>query len=129
MFYARHIETKEIRFISEKKETVLSVIAVNSDDMNDWELCETTQGIITGYDGKLYLESDCPVIPQKEVWQRKANEIRERRNALLLKSDWTDLPNAPLGKEDRAKWQEYRRKLRDIPTQKEFPEKAEWPVL
>ena len=37
------------------------------------------------------------------------------RNFLLMDSDWTQLGDAPISAEDKAKWVTYRQKLRDIP--------------
>ena len=37
------------------------------------------------------------------------------RNFLLMASDWTQLGDAPISAEDKAKWVTYRQKLRDIP--------------
>jgi len=37
------------------------------------------------------------------------------RNFLLMDSDWTQLGDAPLSTEEKAKWVTYRQKLRDIP--------------
>ena len=37
------------------------------------------------------------------------------RNFLLMDSDWTQLGDAPLSAEEKAKWVTYRQKLRDIP--------------
>ena len=37
------------------------------------------------------------------------------RNFLLMDSDWTQLGDAPISAEDKAKWMTYRQKLRDIP--------------
>ena len=37
------------------------------------------------------------------------------RNFLLMDSDWTQLCDAPLSTEEKAKWVTYRQKLRDIP--------------
>ena len=37
------------------------------------------------------------------------------RNFLLMDSDWTQLGDAPISTEDKAKWVTYRQKLRDIP--------------
>lgn len=39
-------------------------------------------------------------------------QVRLDRNALLAKSDWTQLPDA---KVDKAAWAEYRQALRDLP--------------
>ena len=37
------------------------------------------------------------------------------RNFLLMDSDWTQLGDAPISTEEKAKWVTYRQKLRDIP--------------
>ena len=39
------------------------------------------------------------------------------RNFLLMDSDWTQLGDAPLSTEEKAKWVTYRQKLRDIPSE------------
>lgn len=57
-----------------------------------------------------------------------AKDARERRNILLSRSDWTDLPNAPLTAEQKAVWLTYRQELRDITTQSGFPSIVIWPV-
>ncbi len=41
--------------------------------------------------------------------------IRQRRNALLAASDWTQLPDVPLSTGIRAAWATYRQALRDLP--------------
>lgn len=55
--------------------------------------------------------------------------IREKRNGMLLDSDWTDTLSAQnrLGIDLYNKWQIYRQALRDIPQQKGFPENIIWP--
>ena len=42
------------------------------------------------------------------------NVIRAERNKLLVESDWTQLPDAPV---DAAVWATYRQALRDVTTQ------------
>ena len=56
---------------------------------------------------------------RKKIWEdglydKTLNKLRLVRNDLLLKSDWTDLPNAPLTDEKKTEWQNYRNQLRDI---------------
>ena len=51
---------------------------------------------------------------------------RTRRNKLLLASDWTQLPDAPLSPEQRAAWSTYRQQLRDLKLARPLPESA-WP--
>lgn len=42
-------------------------------------------------------------------------EIRYKRNELLLKSDFSQLPDAPLTSEQKKQYREYRQYLRDLP--------------
>ena len=42
-------------------------------------------------------------------------KVSMMRNFLLMDSDWTQLGDAPISAEDKAKWVTYRQKLRDIP--------------
>ena len=56
---------------------------------------------------------------QKKIWEdglydKTLNKLRLVRNDLLLKSDWTDLPNTRLTDEKKLEWQNYRNQLRDI---------------
>jgi len=68
-----------------------------------------------------------PATPQ-EIAARtsdKANSVRSERNRLLVDSDWTQLPDAPV---DRTAWATYRQALRDIGQQPGFPWQLQWPV-
>lgn len=51
--------------------------------------------------------------------------VRQERNVLLLKTDWTQLPDSTANKEA---WAAYRQALRDVPTQSGFPLTVVWPV-
>lgn len=53
--------------------------------------------------------------------QAKSDEIRNQRNDLLAKSDWTQLSDAPLTEEKRVQWAAYRQALRDISSLGGFP--------
>jgi hypothetical protein len=55
--------------------------------------------------------------------------VRDRRNALLTASDWTDTLSAKtrLGDALYNAWQDYRQILRDIPQQAGFPTNVAWP--
>lgn len=55
-------------------------------------------------------------------------QIRQQRDALLARSDWTQLPDAQLTTEQKAAWATYRQALRDVPTQAGFPTAVVWPV-
>lgn len=51
--------------------------------------------------------------------------IRSQRNALLVASDWTQLPDVPLV--TKAAWATYRQALRDV-TEQGDPFNITWPV-
>lgn len=57
--------------------------------------------------------------------QEAAANVRQRRTALLLESDWTQMVDAPV---DQAAWATYRQALRDLPQQNGFPYSVEWPT-
>ena len=48
------------------------------------------------------------------LFNRALEEVRLKRNNLLAKTDWTDLPSSPLTDEKKSEWQTYRTNLRDI---------------
>ena len=51
--------------------------------------------------------------------------LRIERDRKLSASDWTQLPDAPV---DQAAWAKYRQELRDITTQRGFPDSITWPI-
>lgn len=63
----------------------------------------------------------------KKEWkidiQKATDAAIQKRNNLLLASDWTQLPDAPA---DKTAWSIYRQHLRDIPQQTDFPIKIDW---
>jgi hypothetical protein len=56
-----------------------------------------------------------------------ASMVREQRNELLYKSDWTQLADANLTESQRQIFVVYRQALRDITEQDGFPMSVEWP--
>ena len=55
-------------------------------------------------------------------------EVRQKRNRLLLESDWTQFPDSPITDPvEQAKWREYRQALRDITKQANYPNVVYWP--
>ena len=41
--------------------------------------------------------------------------LRAERNEMLMRSDWTQLPNSGLSEEKKVAWETYRQALRDLP--------------
>lgn len=58
-----------------------------------------------------------------------AEIIRQRRNQLLEKSDWTQLSDSPLTKDKKTAWKTYRQALRDITKQDGFPLNIVFPQM
>lgn len=54
--------------------------------------------------------------------------VRQRRNALLTLSDWTQLADVPLDEASREAWRVHRRRLRDLTDGVATPEEIEFPV-
>jgi hypothetical protein len=52
--------------------------------------------------------------------------IRQKRDALIRKSDWTMTPGATV---DQAQWTAYRQILRDLPQTYENAEDVVWPTV
>lgn len=70
-----------------------------------------------------------PVVEEHVVTQDElADQARSRRRGLLMDSDWTQLPDAPLTDEQKLAWGAYRQELRDITAQTGFPNNIVWPV-
>jgi len=67
------------------------------------------------------------MINQEKTNIIKWNELRESRNRKLLNCDWTQIADAPITEELRAEWTTYRRSLRDLPANTEFPAYVDFP--
>ena len=55
--------------------------------------------------------------------------IREVRNHLLDGSDWTQLLDVPMQKDQYDAWKKYRQMLRDIPQISTKPDDVRWPEI
>ena len=55
---------------------------------------------------------------------RKAEEVRNERNQLLLQTDWMASTDVTLSNA----WRTYRQALRDVPAQSDFPNNVTWPT-
>jgi hypothetical protein len=73
-------------------------------------------------DGELKKKDEKALIKIRE--SQLIEDIKFRRREELKDSDWTQLSDAPV---DKAMWESYRQKLRDLPTQDGFPYNVVWP--
>jgi hypothetical protein len=71
------------------------------------------------------------VVNFENIKQRRFDELRNYRNNLLIRSDWTIVNDSPLPVGIQSSWREYRQNLRDLPNQSNAPDRfliAEWPL-
>jgi len=57
----------------------------------------------------------------------QTQQMRAQRDACLVASDWTQMPDSPLTDEQRQAWATYRQALRDFPSTWTPAETAEFP--
>jgi len=55
-------------------------------------------------------------------------EIRQKRNGLLIECDWTQMNDTPLDINTKQKWVVYRQALRDLPNTITDPVNPTWPT-
>ena len=67
-----------------------------------------------------------PFSATPEQHKAKAVEVREARDLLIAKSDWTQC--ADISAAVKAQWAPYRKALRDVPQQAGFPLSVVWPT-
>lgn len=70
--------------------------------------------------------SPIPFSATPEEHSAKATEVREARDLLIAKSDWTQC--ADISAAVKAQWVPYRKALRDVPQQAGFPFSVVWPT-
>lgn len=59
----------------------------------------------------------------------KAELAWEKAKRLLRESDWSMLSDVPMNKTQKTLWIEYRRELREVRLQAEFPTNIHWPII
>lgn len=113
----------------------------SSELMAQWDVYPVQSVGAPGTDHTQNLKEGQPVNDGgwKQTWivtQATADEIAERtqsmaegvrggRDDLLVKSDWTQVIDAPV---DQAAWAAYRQELRNMPQQEGFPWSVVWPT-
>ena len=103
---------------------VVTNIAVADEPLADnW--CEVGDGCNIGdlWDG----ENFTPPGPSEEEIAQAWVALRSRRDGLLVLSDWTMLPDAPVTDAQRLAWAGYRQALRDLPDGITDPLHPVWP--
>jgi len=77
-------------------------------------------------DGTIQLSPDTDKMTQ--LYTSEYNFIREKRNDLLYKTDWTQIPGGPLSDDKKAEWALYRQQLRDMTIEGTCPLNFVWPT-
>lgn len=72
------------------------------------------------YNGKAFVKCDPPKAVRTEA------SARQMRNRMLADCDWTQMVDAPLDETAREAWKVYRQALRDITSDRNWPD-VEWP--
>ena len=82
----------------------------------------------TCVDGVLVTPSDAEI--EEETNHLNLAVIREERNRLLAKTDWTQSPDSPLSETEKENYRVYRQNLRDMPQSDGLDLlNPEWPTL
>lgn len=95
------------------------------------EPLQVTEGKQAVWKGDAWEVQDIPVpepIPEPEPEPLTWDSIRDERNRLLFRSDWTQLADAPLTQEQKNAWTAYRKTLRDVPSSFATLEEVVWPT-
>ncbi len=67
-------------------------------------------------------QAEMDVIIDEENW----GKLRDIRNDMLQRTDWTQSPDSPLTDAKKQEWAVYRQQLRDMPSTAD-PENPTWP--
>lgn len=66
-------------------------------------------------------------ISEAEAFEIASNKVRSKRDQMLLRCDWSQLPD--VSDTIRDKYIQYRQALRDVPNQSGFPYNVTWPEV
>lgn len=91
---------------------------------------ETYYGLLNGQSNGKKITSDSdgyPILVDQDLPtdEHQWNDIKQKRNALLMETDWTQLPDVSANIAEKYKL--YRQALRDITTQTD-PFNIAWPI-
>jgi hypothetical protein len=87
-------------------------------------LTDGTPELVNGVWTRVWIVSPATAEEIEERTKAKAAGVRRDRQNWLVRSDWTQLPDASV---DSDTWGAYRDALRRVPEQEGFPWSVEWP--
>ena len=102
-------------------------------DGNNWYWYEGVTPLDAALNEKIEVSIDGDVATGVFVVDPNITDVAEDyqrsvRNDLLVASDWTQMPDSPLGESKKTEWATYRQSLRDVPEQSGFPDDITWPA-
>lgn len=109
--YARRLTEEQVEHFGVHKKQIVTPPYHNAATQH---LEEGPALLIDGVWTQNYIVSDLSADESAEKVGAQWNVIRVERNKLLIESDWTQLPDAPV---DAAAWATHRQALRDITTE------------
>ena len=84
----------------------------------------------TDEDGVLHTKAEQEIAYQATLDATLATDNRNKRNQLLVDSDWTQMNDSPLSDEDKTAWAVYRSELRNLTDDAAWPNlsDSDWPT-
>jgi hypothetical protein len=79
------------------------------------------------YADKGWFDTGVPVTPGPVTTENVVVTPWQTTLSLLAESDWAMMPDVPMTKGDKIKWEEYRKALREIKLQPGYPNNIAWP--
>ena len=113
-YYGYKIQTGRITSFSADEEEAIIVD-------NENEIIETSD-LFPDFTKKVV--NGILVVDQERVAEVAANEVREKRQALLAETDWWAVADRTMTQAET----DYRQALRDVPAPAGFPENVTWPT-
>lgn len=121
-----------LRHLDNKVEVIVFDISSVKEIQVETESGSETQYIVDGYKIVVLENSDYSSLLElarnREI-EELSKEIRQKRDELLNKTDWTQCVDNALSEEEKAKYKVYRQKLRDITKQESFPYNVVFPEV
>ena len=98
-----------------------AVWRIEGDDLNDYDNIIWLDENITKPS-----KEECDTLLSIRTNEYHLYKLREKRNTLLLESDWTQFRDVSLPND--VEWATYRQALRDLPANTTDPENPTWPT-
>ena len=112
-YYAYNIETGIMGAFSSELENIITSDEIGVIETTDLDI-DVTKKVVNG----------TLVVDQEKVAEIAAIEVRQKRNTLLVETDWWAVSDRTMTQAEI----DYRQALRDVPEQAGFPHNITWPT-